>query len=94
MIAACVVIGCSDASVPDPELVRTYANVVVARQRYGDSVRVQQVVDSILKANGYEQAEFDEALRANARSPELFKAFFDSVSVTLTRKRDSLEIDR
>lgn len=91
MIAVVVLGGCTDPTVPDAELVHTYADVIVARQQYGDSVRVKQVVDSILKASGYEQEDFDEALRANARSPELFKAFFDSVSVELTRRRDSLQ---
>lgn len=90
MIAALVVAGCADSTVPDADLVRTYADVIVARQQYGDSARVKQVVDSILQAQGFEPDEFDEALRSNARSPELFKAFFDSVSVELTRRRDSL----
>lgn len=92
MIFACIVAGCTGASVPDPELVQTYADVVVARQRYGDSARVQHVVDSILTSRGFERTSFDVALRENARSPELFKAFFDSVSVEITRRRDSLQL--
>ena len=83
--------GCTDATLPNADLVQTYADVIVARQQYGDSARVRAAVDSILTAHGTTQEEFDHDLRANSRSPELFKAFYDSVSSELTRRRDSLK---
>ena len=82
---------CTDGSIPDDRLVQTYADVIVARQQYGDSVRVKQAVDSILDDRQYTQDDFDHDLRSMSATPELFKAFYDSVSFELKRRRDSLQ---
>ena len=86
-----VAVSCTDASVPESRLVQTYADVIVARQQFGDSVRVRQAVDSILDQRGYSHQDFDDDLRSMSSTPQLFKAFYDSVSFELKRRRDSLK---
>ena len=86
-----VAVSCTDSSVPERRLVETYADVIVARQQYGDSVRVRQAVDSIMAQRQYDHDEFDRDLRSMSATPQLFKAFYDSVSFELKRRRDSLQ---
>lgn len=84
--AAVVVLmsACTDSSLPDPELVRTYADVVLARQTIADSAKLKQTLDSILTAHGMDSTQFAEKLREMSRTPELFKGFYDSVTVKLS----------
>ena len=91
VIATLCLFGCTDSDIPDAELVGTYADVIVARQQYGDSLAVRRAVDSILLARDLDADEFDAELRAMSRTPQLFKAFYDSVSIELNRRRDSLK---
>jgi hypothetical protein len=89
--AVLVVVGAcsSDSTVPDAELVKTYAEVVVARQTTSDSTQLRRTLDSILVAHELDSASFDEALREMSRSPEMFKGFFDSVTKQIDRLRDT-----
>lgn len=90
VVAMLAVSACSgDSTVPDAELVKTYAEVVVARQVVGDSVQLRRTLDSILTAHELDSASFDKALRGMSRSPEMFKGFFDSVTVEINRLRDT-----
>jgi hypothetical protein len=75
---------CTDSSLPDPELVRTYADVVLARQTIADSAKLKQTLDSIMTAHGMDSTQFAEKLREMSRTPELFKGFYDSVTVKLS----------
>ena len=90
LIAAFFVSACEDSSVPDELLVQTYADVIVVRERYPDSAVVANKVDSILETKGMDQESFREGLRSMSENPDLFKSFYDSVTVELRRRRDSL----
>ncbi len=82
--------GCSADTIPNEELIRTYADVIVARSTGLDSAQVQKKIDSVLAAHGYDSLEFFDALRSMSASPELFKSFYDSVSTQLRMQRDSI----
>ena len=90
-LAATALVACTDGSAPERRLVETYADVIVARQQFGDSVRVRQAVDSILHVRDYTHDEFDRDLRSMSATPQMFKEFYDSVSFELKRRRDSLK---
>lgn len=83
-------VGCSDQTEPDGLLVQTYSDVLVARERHGDSATVKQKVDSILVFRNYDADEFQSDLRSMANTPVLMKAFYDSVMYELRRRRDTL----
>ncbi len=83
--AVVMLTACTDSSVPDPELVRTYADVVLARQTIADSAKLKQTLDSIMTAHGMDSTQFAEKLREMSRTPEMFKGFYDSVTVNLQR---------
>jgi len=84
------IVGCAEDTIPDRALVETYADVIVARETHADSASVEVAVDSALVLRGYEKEAFEQDLRSMARTPAMFKAFYDSVSSELTRRRDSL----
>lgn len=81
--------GCSNGSTPPVELIETYADVIVARTSSVDSAQVHSAIDSVLAAHGYDSLEFFDELRSMSATPELFKDFYDSVSVKLRQRRDS-----
>ena len=87
---ALVIVACSESTIPDQRLVDTYADVLMVREQYGDSVKAKQKVDSVLASHQYPDEEFQEDLRSMGSSPDLMKAFYDSVTYKLRRRRDSL----
>ena len=90
-VLACVALtSCADETIPDRRLINAYSDVIIAREMYGDSALVDKAIDSALSARDFGRDEFDVELRTMTRSPQLFKAFYDSVTAELTRRRDSL----
>lgn len=83
-------IGCSDVVEVDTKLVQTYADVLVIREHYGDSATVKVKVDSVLESRQYQSDEFKRDLRSMGETPDLMKAFYDSVTYELRRRRDTL----
>jgi hypothetical protein len=90
MLALVMVGGCGESEVPDDRLVQSYADVIVARQSSGDTAVVQKAIDSVLTMRGYASEDFHTDLRSMARTPQLMKSFYDSVTSELTRRRDAL----
>ena len=76
---------CTESNVPDAELVKTYADVVMARQTIADSAKLRQTLDSILTAHNLDSAEFAQKLREMSKTPECLKGFYDSVTTKLSR---------
>lgn len=85
LTAVVMLSACTESNVPDAELVKTYADVVMARQTIADSAKLHQTLDSILTAHNLDSAEFAQKLREMSKTPELFKGFYDSVTTKLSR---------
>ena len=82
-------IGCSGGNGPDERLVAAYADVILVRESLNDTGFIQRTIDSVLVVHRYVREDFERDLRSMGTNPELFKSFYDSVSVRLSLMRDT-----
>jgi predicted small lipoprotein YifL len=89
LVALFTIVACGQSGVPDPPLVRAYADVVVARYQVADSAAMQRAYDSIARHHGLQPEHMRRTLREMAGNRELQRAFYDSVAARL----DSLRME-
>lgn len=89
LLIGTMAISCSDSTKIDRQLVETYTSVLLAREESPDSTTMQRTIDSSLQAGTFTKESFESALRKMSAEPQLFKAFYDSVMVEISRRRDT-----
>lgn len=67
-----------------------YASVVAVRETMADSATIQRKIDSVLARANYSSEQLEKELRQMGASPQLFKSFYDSVSIKLGAMREKI----
>lgn len=78
---------CTEQHGPSQQLIETYTTVVLAREQGPDTTAAQANVRAVMKKNGYTPESLEAELRTMSRSPDTFRALYDSINIRLQAAR-------
>lgn len=78
IFAAFILVGCSNSD-NKAKLLNVYKEILIAREKFQDSIQANQEVQKVLKKNGYSENQFRNEIFRLAQSEKDFLKTIDSL---------------